>query len=144
VIRIYQPGDGEELLDVWARASAVAHPFLSREFLDQERQSIRDVHLVNAETWVYEADGRLVGFVSLLGNEVGALFVEPAVHRSGIGRALIRHARTLRGALEVEVFERNLIGRAFYEKVGFEPLCRKLHHPTGLALLRLRLAGPPS
>jgi putative acetyltransferase len=86
------------------------------------------------------ADGRVVGFISLLGNEIGAIFVDPGFHRSGIGHALVRHAQALRGELEVEVFERNLLGRAFYAKLGFEPVHQKVHEPTGFEIIRLRLA----
>jgi putative acetyltransferase len=144
VIREYRPEDCEIVLNIWARASAVAHSFLGREFLESERRNIRDVYLPKAETWVWGAGAQTVGFISLLGNEVGAIFVDPQFHRSGIGRALIERARALRGELEVEVFERNLSGRAFYARLGFEPVHRKLHDETGLGVLRLRLAetGP--
>jgi putative acetyltransferase len=140
MIRQYRATDCEALLQVWTRASAVAHPFLDDAFLEQERRNIPEVYLPVADTWVWEADGRVVGFVSLLGNEVGALFVDPDLHRSGIGGALIERARELRGELEVEVFERNRMGRAFYEKAGFELMHRKVHGPTGFEILRLRLA----
>lgn len=139
MIRRYRPADCEDVLEVWARASALAHPFLGEEFLEKERHDIPNVYLPNAETWVWVVDERVVGFLSLLGNEVGAIFVHPALHRSGIGRALMDRATALRGELEVEVFERNPMGRAFYEKLGFEPMHQKVHDPTGFALLRLRL-----
>ena len=121
MIRRYRPQDCEPVLSVWAAASALAHPFLSEGFLEQERQDIRNVYLPRAETWVWEADGHVVGFISLRGNEVGAVFVDPRFQRSGIGWALLDHARALRGDLEVEVFSENRIGRAFYAKYGFEP-----------------------
>lgn len=141
MIREYRPADCQDVLDVWARASAVAHPFLSTDFLDEERETIPSVYLPKAETWVWEADGRVSGFLSLLGNEVGALFVDPDFHRSGIGRALLEQARAHRGELEVEVFERNTLGRAFYAGLGFEFVERKIHGPTGFEMLRLRLAA---
>ena len=141
VIRKYRPADCEDVLNVWARASALAHPFLSPEFLELERHNIPNVYLPKAETWVWEADGHAVGFMSLLENEVGALFVDPEFHRSGIGRALIDRARALRGELEVEVFERNLLGRAFYAKLGFELMHQKVHSETGFEIMRLRLAA---
>jgi len=119
----------------------LAHPLPSQDFLERERFEISNVHLPKAEAWVCEADGRVVGFMSLLGNEIGALFVDPEFHRSGIGQALVDRARTLRGEVEVEVFERNLPGRAFYAGLGFEVLQRKAHEPTGLEVLRLRLAA---
>ncbi len=141
VIREYRPPDCEDVLNVWARASAVAHPFLGREFLEQERRDIPRVYLPQAETWVWEAGGHVIGFISLLGNEVGALFVDPDHHRAGIGRALLGRARALRGELEVEVFEQNRLGRAFYDGMGFELVQRKIHDATGFELLRLRLAA---
>jgi len=33
-----------------------------------------------------DGERRVVGFISLLGNEVGAMFVDPDFHRCGIGR----------------------------------------------------------
>jgi putative acetyltransferase len=139
MIRSYRPTDLEDLLRVWAAASAVAHPFLSEELLESERRDIPDVHLPNAETWVWEAGGRVVGFIALIGNEVGAIFVDPKFHRSGIGRALMDRARALRGELEVEVFKANTLGRAFYASYGFELMREEIHGPTGLEILRLRL-----
>jgi putative acetyltransferase len=141
MIRKYQSADREEVLNVWAEASALAHPFLSQEFLELERYNIPNMYMPQAETWVWEADGRVVGFISLLGNEVGAIFVDPEFHRSGIGRALMDRARALRGELEVEVFEKNLLGRAFYAKLGFEFMHKKVHDQTGFELMRLRLAA---
>jgi len=141
VIRKYQPADCEEVLNVWARASAVAHSFLTQEFLKSERQQIADVYLPKADTWVWEADGHVVGFISLLGNEVGGLFVDPKSRQSGIGRALMDRARALRCELEVEVFKRNLPGRVFYVEHGFEPIEKRIHPETGLEVMRLRLAA---
>ena len=43
--------------------------------------------------------------------------------------------------LDVEVFEANPGGRAFYTAYGFEPVGRRIHQATGQPLLRLRLAS---
>jgi putative acetyltransferase len=141
VIRSYQPADCDDVLRVWAHASVLAHPFLSEKFLELERHNIPNVYLPNADTWAWVADGQVVGFISLLGNEVGAIFVDPNFHRSGIGQVLMAHARALRGELEVEVFERNLQGGAFYAKLGFELMHTKVHDQTGFDVMRLRLAA---
>lgn len=141
MIRAYQEQDLEDLLNVWAAASEVAHPFLSAEFLSSERENIPKLYLPNAETWVAEVDGRVIGFIALLGTEVGAIFVHPRYHGQGIGRSLMDKARELRGELEVEVFAANEIGRKFYARYGFEPMEEKVHEPTGMEVLRLRLVG---
>ena len=141
MIRQYRPADCEEVLNIWAAASAVAHPFLSQEFLEQERHNIPNVYLPMADTWVWDTDGVVVGFISLIGSEVGAIFVDPRFQGAGIGRALMDKARALRGELEVEVFTRNLGGRAFYARYGFELMHQKVHEQTGFELLRLRLTS---
>ena len=66
MIRPYNDQDLDDLLAAWAAASEVAHPFLSPEFLASERDNIPNLYLPNAETWVYEADGRVVAFIALI------------------------------------------------------------------------------
>jgi len=138
MLRKYRPEDLEDVLSAWAAASAVAHPFLSDEFQAAARHEIANVYLPITETWVWEADSRVVGFISLMGNEVGGFFVDPKSQRLGIGRTLMDHVRGLHEHLEVEVFKANTIGRAFYAKYGFEPIQEKVHDETGFDIVRLR------
>jgi putative acetyltransferase len=144
MIRKYNEQDLEDLLATWEAASEVAHPFLTPKFLASVRHDISNLYLPNAETWVYEDGGRVVGFIALIGNEVGAIFVHPSHQKTGIGRGLMDKARELRGELEVEVFVANTIGRAFYAKYGFEAIEEKVHYQTGHDVLRLRLTVAPN
>ncbi len=139
MIRKYDTGDLAELLDVWYDAAQIAHPFWTRDLLEQERRDISEKFLPIAETWVFEKEGRVVGFIALLGDEVGGIFVAPTQHGQGIGRALMDHARASRDHLELEVFEANEIGRAFYDAYGFAVVGERLDEKTELRLLRLRL-----
>jgi putative acetyltransferase len=139
MIREYRSDDLDALLTVWAAASAVAHPFLSGEFLSAERRNIADLYLPVAETWVWEVAGHVQGFIALMGHEVGGLFVHPELHGRGVGRALMDHARGLHGELEVEVFKDNALGRAFYAAYGFVEVREGVHEDTGLGVLRLVL-----
>ncbi len=138
MIRPYRDDDLSELLDVWHRASLAAHPFLTEAFFEAERRQIAEVWLPVTETTVFEADGRVVGFLALAGNEVGAIFVDPDYQRLGIGRALMDTARDSRPCLELEVFEANAIGRRFYAAYGFELVDRHIEEATGHPALRLR------
>ena len=138
-IRPYIDADQEELLDVWYRASLIAHSFLSEEFFETERHEFAEQWLPAAETMVYEIDGRVVGFVALIGNEVGAIFVDPDSQGRGIGRALMDTARESRPYLELDVFAANSIGRRFYEAYGFTMVDRHMNESVGQPELRLRL-----
>ncbi len=141
-IRQYREADCERLLEVWAAASAIAHPFVSDEFHAEERNDIRYIYLPMAETWVYETEGRAVGFIAPLGHEVGGFFVHPDYQGRGIGRALMDHAVKLRGDVFLDVFSKNSIGRNFYARYGFEQSVRHMHEATGLA--QIRLVYPPN
>ena len=140
MIRPYEAADLEDVQTSWAAASAVAHPFLSEEFMARERRNSAEIYLPQAETWVWESDGRVVGFISFLDHEVGGIFVDPSHQRPGIGQALMDRARERCGTLELEVFEANRIGRAFYDRYGFRLVKRGLHVDTEQKVLRLRWA----
>jgi len=58
MIRPFASDDVEELLDVWHRASLVAHWFSSDRFFEEERAEIVSHWLPIAETSVYESEGR--------------------------------------------------------------------------------------
>ena len=137
IVREYEPADLDGVMSAWESASKVAHPFLKEAFLEQERYNIPNLYLPNAETWVMEEDGTVIGFIALLGNEVGAIFVESAHHGTGAGRALMDKAVELRGNIELEVFKANAVGRAFYDRYGFAPILERMHEETGNMLLRL-------
>lgn len=142
IIRKYGATDLNGVMAAWESASKLAHPFLTKEFLDAERHDIPNLYLPNADTWVAQLDGRVMGFIALIGNEVGGLFVEPEFHGLGVGRALMDKARELHGDLEVEVFHANHVGRRFYARYGFKPLSEKIHEKTGDRVLRLKfIAG---
>jgi putative acetyltransferase len=136
-IRQYQGRDLNNLLTVWENASKIAHPFLTKEFIEQERYNIPNVYIPNADTWVVLDNDKVVGFIALIGSEIGAIFVHPDYQGRGFGKTLMDKAYSLHSQLEVEVFKENTIGRRFYDRYGFKLLHEKLHEETGNMLLRL-------
>jgi putative acetyltransferase len=138
MIRPYADEDMGPLLDVWYRASLIAHSFLSEEFFEAERRQIAEEWLAMAETTVSEVDGTVVGFLSLVGNEVGGLFVDPDYQGGGIGRSLMDNAIESHPVLELDVFEANSIARRFYERYGFQLVDRHMNEAAGHVELRLR------
>lgn len=140
-IRQYQASDLEAVLCSWETATRLAHPFMTDEFLAQERINVAEVYIPNTDTWVVEIDGNVEGFIALMGNEVGAIFLQPGFHGKGAGRALMDKAQQLHGDLEVEVFKANSIGRKFYLQYGFEQIQESLHEPTGQPVLRLKFTA---
>ena len=72
-----------------------------------------------------------------MGNEVGAIFLQPDFH----GKAMMDKAQELRCDLEVQVFKSNSIGRKYYLQYGFKKIEEKIHEPAGQQVLRLKLTG---
>ncbi|ETN92747.1 putative acetyltransferase [Gammaproteobacteria bacterium MOLA455] len=140
-IRAYENTDLNAVLSSWEVATRLAHPFMTEEFVAQERINVAEIYMPNTETWVLEINGHVEGFIAIMGNEVAAIFLQPQHHGKGGGKALMDKARALHGDLEVEVFKVNTIGRDFYERYGFEYLEEKLHEPTGQPLLRLKFTA---
>lgn len=140
-IRQYKVSDLEGVLDSWEVATRLAHSFMTDEFIAQERKNVAEIYIPNTDTWVAELEGEIKGFIALMGNEVGAIFLQPNCHRRGIGKALMDKAQEIHGNLEVEVFKVNNIGRNFYSKYGFEQLEEKLHEQTGQQVLRLKFTA---
>ena len=138
MIREYTQADNDELINIWLKASLLAHPFLDSEFIDKEKKNIREVYLPNTKTWVYLNNNHLDGFISMMGNEVGAIFVRPEKHRRGIGIALMDCVSLLHNELEVEVFKENIIGRKFYDRYGFKLIQEHIHEETNNILLRMK------
>lgn len=140
-IRQYEKSDLEAVLDSWEMATRIAHEFMTDEFINQERKKTAEIYIPNTDTWVAEIDGEVRGFIALMGNEVGAIFLQPKYHGMGVGRALMDKAQELLGNLEVEVFKENSLGRNFYSKYGFEYSSETLHKSTGQHLLRLKFTA---
>ena len=138
MIRKFEPSDTEAIIQTWYEASMLAHPFLDPKFIEQEKHNIRQEYLPNTETWVFEVDDKVAAFIAMIGNEIAAIFVKPEVHGQGIGRQLMDFVAEQNEVLEVEVFENNKAGRAFYEKYGFAELEKQVHEETGFKLLRMK------
>ncbi len=141
MIRAYDPKDTDALIAIWERANAQAHPFLPEEFVAQVKTDMRSMYLPNAETWVLESRGKPIGFIAMIGNEIGGLFLAPAHHGKGSGKAMVDHVAANKGPLKVEVFSENVIGRLFYERYGFLLQDEYLHENSGQMTDRMAMPG---
>ncbi|MFT5761172.1 MAG: putative acetyltransferase [Polaribacter sp.] len=138
MIRKYKEVEIPVLLEIWEKAALIAHPFLSDEFHQMVKGAMKDMYLPNSDTWIYEESGAIIGFIAMLNNEIGGLFVDPNQQSKGIGTALVKHISQFHDTLEVEVFEENKIGKPFYEKYGFKVIKEYVMKETNQNVLRMQ------
>jgi len=138
-IRPYREVDQEHILRIWYSESLRSHPFIPARFWEGHLETLRNRYLPESETFVAERDGRLVGFISLIGNYIGAFFVDVLHQGQGIGSALMEYAHKSKGSLFVDVYKENTHARSFYEQYGFTQKREKIQHETGHTMITMHI-----
>lgn len=133
MIRTFEPRDMDRLLEIWLSASIKAHDFIDASFWQSNTESMRDVYIPASETFVIEDSSGVLGFYSLLDNQLAALFVDPAHQGNGFGKQLLDHAKCLRNELSLAVYKENTPSVGFYTSQGFKRVKEQIDEKTGLA-----------
>lgn len=119
-IRQSGPGDVARNFQIWRAAVLATHDFLAPGDFEEIAALVEHQYLPVADFWVaVDATDRPIGFMGLREGHIDSLFVDPAVHGRGVGKALVRYAVELAGSVTVDVNEQNAAGVGFYEKLGF-------------------------
>ncbi|MFF7283269.1 GNAT family N-acetyltransferase [Streptomyces griseorubiginosus] len=121
VIRRATAADASATADVYLRSFAAALPTVVRPRSDDEvRAYIRDVVVPARETWVADAEGRVVGLMVLAEGLLSQLYLDPDWRGRGIGDRFVALAkeRSPQG-LSLWTFQVNKPAHRFYERHGF-------------------------
>jgi putative acetyltransferase len=85
---------------------------------EEDREHFARV-VAEQEVWVWDEDGRTLGFAGLSDDMLNYLYVEPGAHGRGIGSALLARAKERRpSGFRFWVFQQNEGARRFYERRG--------------------------
>ena len=96
MIREAQRSELPAILELWLESTTWGHPFIKANYWRDCIPLVRDAYLANAQNWVWEEDGKLLGFVSIMeGRFLAAMFVAPKAVRRGIGKALMQYVQQL-------------------------------------------------
>ncbi|MEH2922147.1 N-acetyltransferase [Samsonia erythrinae] len=143
MIRPYRSRDLAPLMHLWLKSTILAHPFIREDYWRESEAEVRDVYIPRSQTWVYEEQKRLIGFISVLEKRfIGALFVEQAYYGKQIGKALIQHVQVQFPLLSLEVYQQNTRACRFYHKQGFVAVEENLNQDTQATTLIMQWAAP--
>lgn len=143
-IRPARPDEYEELTRIWKSAVEATHDFVTPEEIAGWEPRIATEFLPSCEVLVAAGvDDEPLGFIGADGDSLEMLFVDPDIHRKGVGRALVEHLKSDRPGLEVEVNEENPGAIDFYERLGFRTFGRSDVDSDGgqHPLVRMRLSS---
>jgi GNAT superfamily N-acetyltransferase len=124
ILRPAVAADALEIADVFLAARRDALSFVAVLHSDDEtRRWISDVVMRRSVMWVAVLDRKIVGFFSLLSDQLDQLYVQPGYYRQGIGDRLLAKAKQLSPRrLWLHTSQRNERARAFYEARDFVPV----------------------
>ena len=142
VLRPYAAADRDACLAIWRAASETGHPFLTRTELDADQVLVRDIYLSRATITLACDDEGPVGFIALIDDFIGGLFVLPARYRQGVGRLLINAASRQAGRLSVEVYAANTEAWRFYKSLCFMQTAARTVDDQGRPYALVRLEQP--
>jgi len=133
LIRQMRNGDIHKVQDIWLTVSIREYAFVAEHLRQDPAEYWRsrlermtdDTRL--ADGYVYESDGRVVGFMTLnpAKQYILELFVDSASQGKGAGTALIKVAKSLHPYLYTHVYREKVPALRFYERQGF--LCYGTH-----------------
>ena len=119
-IRPYEARDWDDIARIHdaARLDELGGAGLLEAYLDLAA-TFENEGLFDEEVWVAEVDGRVAGFIAGSADEITWAYVDPALYRRGVGRALVEHMLSrASGPVSLEVLDGNA-ARSFYEALGF-------------------------
>ena len=123
MIRKFREEDTTKVMTIWTKGNFEAHSFIDKDYWLLNYNRVKDEYLKKSETYVYETEGEIKGFISILNNQyIGALFVKKEYQRQGIGRKLINFVKEKDkyDKLILHVYEKNIDAILFYTALGFK------------------------
>ena len=113
--------DTTKIMTIWTKGNFKAHSFIDKDYWLENFNRVKNEYLLKSETFVYEEQKEIKGFISILNNNyIGALFVKNEYKRNGIGRKLINFVKENYDKLTLNVYDKNGEALAFYVAMGFK------------------------
>lgn len=130
MIRPLQKADLAQVTEIWLSANLQAHSFISSEYWKENRALVKEL-LLQAEVYVYEKDGEILGFAGLDGEYIEGIFVAGKAQSQGIGKSLLDFLKVKKPELHLNVYQKNTRAIRFYEREDFHIQSEGLDEATG-------------
>lgn len=132
MIRKYNEGDIDTIMQIWLDTNIRAHHFISSEYWRTNCKMVREM-LPLAEIYVYEDDcaKQIDGFIGLDDNYIEGIFVKEEAQSKGIGKQLLDCAKKVKSTLRLSVYRKNEKAIKFYLREKFNIQSENVDDNTG-------------
>ncbi|MCI9156625.1 MAG: GNAT family N-acetyltransferase [Lawsonibacter sp.] len=130
MIRPLSLDDLNQVLDIWLSANLQAHSFIPASYWQSQLEAVRQ-SLPQAEVYVWEEEGEILGFLGLEGGYIAGIFVRYGAQSRGVGKKLLDQAKAVRDRLSLCVYEKNTRAAGFYRREGFSLQGEQTDRTTG-------------
>ncbi len=134
MIREFQSGDLDRVMELWLNSNTDAHYFIDSSYWQENYQMVKEL-LPESELYIYEKEGVICGFIGLTDDYIAGIFVDISNRSEGIGRHLLDYAKEIHRKLSLQVYKKNVKSVRFYEKQGFTIEAEGIDEETGEAEL---------
>lgn len=132
MIRKLENKDIDKIMDIWLKSTIKAHDFIEEKYWKDNYNTVKNIYIPMADSFVYEDDKGIKGFISIINNEfIGALFVDIDNQGSGIGKKLIDYVMHKYNHLSLAVYKENKKSVDFYISRGFKIIKEQLNEDSG-------------
>ncbi len=131
MIRKFKEEDTTKVMTIWTKGNFKAHDFIEKDYWLEIFNEVKNEFLFESETYVYEEENEIKGFISVFNNEIKALFVKQDSQRKGIGRKLVNYCKERYNYLALYVYEKNINAVLFFIALNFKNTNIKIDEKMG-------------
>lgn len=115
MIRKMKDSELEKVSQIWLDSNLEAHNFIDKNFWLDNYSMVKE-QFKTAEIYV-DAESEIKGFVGLQDDYIAGIFVEKSYRNQGIGKKLINFLKKNHQELSLDVYDKNIRAKQFYEKM---------------------------
>ena len=121
MIRRLTKDDLDRVVQIWLETNLKAHYFISEDYWKGNEQTVREM-LAESELYLYETDNdhEIQGFIGLVDDYIGGIFVQSEAQSKGIGKQLLDYVKQMKSKLTLSVYEKNSRAIEFYQRENFK------------------------
>lgn len=119
MIREKKKSDIKYIMEIWLQGNLQAHKFIKEsywiEYIEETEKAIEE-----AEVFVYEEQGEIIGFIGIQKNYIAGLFIKEEKQQERIGSRLIEFCKQRKSEIFLYVYKENEKAVTFYLKHKFQ------------------------